>query len=272
MWSDIRACLLVYRNYVPSSVSVSDHYTAHFWSLAVEEHFYFLFPLILLPLGLRRATWSLPMLALAVAVWRVFDSKYHITGDLYLTVKSNSRTDHRLDGLIWGCWLAVLLWRFRQRLKPWVIRGSGVIAAAVVVQGVVSKSILHTYLVALFFPGAFLPIILAATMLSPGDPLSRALEWGPVRWLGRLSYSLYLWQQIFFVMHVNRKVPMLQPLQDFPYNLIALLICATASYYILERPLTRLGHRLARPVNAGRAEHPVPSPTQPVPALGVAIG
>jgi peptidoglycan/LPS O-acetylase OafA/YrhL len=69
------------------------------------------------------------------------------------------------------------------------------------------------------------------------------LEHPVMRWIGRLSYSLYLWE-FFFVYYAG--VPTtLGVWQRFPVNLIAAVVCATASYYLVERPLIRVGHRLA---------------------------
>jgi peptidoglycan/LPS O-acetylase OafA/YrhL len=72
----------------------------------------------------------------------------------------------------------------------------------------------------------------------------RLLESAVFRWLGRLSYSLYLWQQLFLVWNENR-VPGLSLLQIFPYNLLAVFTCATLSMLLIENPLIAIGHRLA---------------------------
>jgi peptidoglycan/LPS O-acetylase OafA/YrhL len=87
--------------------------------------------------------------------------------------------------------------------------------------------------------------------LNPDQILGRILEWNWLRWIGRLSYSLYLWQQLFLVPYNNR-VSSLGRLQDWPFNLLAALICAVASYYLVERFFIKLGHKLARPVSEGR--------------------
>jgi peptidoglycan/LPS O-acetylase OafA/YrhL len=64
-----------------------------------------------------------------------------------------------------------------------------------------------------------------------------------MRWIGRLSYSLYLWE--FFFVYYPGVDHTLGVWQTFPVNLIAAVACATASYYLVERPLVRVGHRLA---------------------------
>jgi peptidoglycan/LPS O-acetylase OafA/YrhL len=255
-WPGIRASLLVYRNYIdiPEHAAVTGYYTSHFWSLAVEEHFYLFFPLLLILVGPRRACWVFPLLATTLVVWRVLDVKQHWverwTGLDPGT--SYSRSDYRMDALLWGCWAGVLLWRFGSRWNRWAIRAAGLLAAALLIQGLSGLNLLHSYVTAWLFPGAFIPVVLMATTLCPRDPLSRVLEWGPIRWLGRLSYSIYLWQMLFCVMYAEAKIPALGPLQQWPWNWGAVLGCACVSYYLLERPLTRLGHRLARPATLGR--------------------
>jgi peptidoglycan/LPS O-acetylase OafA/YrhL len=66
----------------------------------------------------------------------------------------------------------------------------------------------------------------------------RVLNFAPVVWVGQVSYSLYLWQQLF----LNR--------QDqhswataFPQNLLLVFACAAASYYFIEQPFLRLRDR-----------------------------
>jgi peptidoglycan/LPS O-acetylase OafA/YrhL len=87
------------------------------------------------------------------------------------------------------------------------------------------------------------PVILIGTVLNPGLLLSRILEASPLRWIGKISYSLYLWQQLFLG-SVNHPPP-LGWLQEFPLNLVAVFACACASYYLLERPLVAIGHSLS---------------------------
>jgi peptidoglycan/LPS O-acetylase OafA/YrhL len=88
------------------------------------------------------------------------------------------------------------------------------------------------------------PLLLVSTMLHPGSLTSRFLEFAPMRFVGRISYSLYLWQELFFnPFHV----PVPGGLRS--HTLLcwgAAFGCATASYYLIEKPLIRYGHRIAR--------------------------
>jgi len=49
----------------------------------------------------------------------------------------------------------------------------------------------------------FMALLVFFTVTDPGSLLGRFLELAPLRFIGRLSYSLYLWQQLYF--HVDRE-------------------------------------------------------------------
>jgi peptidoglycan/LPS O-acetylase OafA/YrhL len=65
----------------------------------------------------------------------------------------------------------------------------------------------------------------------------RTLNWGPIVWLGTMSYSFYLWQQPL----LNRGSTTWWT--AFPQNLMLALACASASYYGVERPFLALRER-----------------------------
>jgi peptidoglycan/LPS O-acetylase OafA/YrhL len=84
-----------------------------------------------------------------------------------------------------------------------------------------------------------MPLVLMGTVLRPKSAAGRFLEWGPLRWVGRLSYSLYIWQQLFLVPR-----PALMPfgvIHAFPLDWCAVFACAIASHYLIEQPCIRWG-------------------------------
>jgi len=83
------------------------------------------------------------------------------------------------------------------------------------------------------------------------------LNWKPVALIGVLSYSLYLWQQIFLNPNSTAWV------NTFPQNLIFAAAAAVTSYFLIEKPLLGLRHRLhVRSVE----RKPVASESQALPA------
>ena len=100
-----------------------------------------------------------------------------------------------------------------------------------------------------------LPPIVLGSVLNPGNILGRLLEWSVLRYIGRISYSLYLWQQLFFTGHfLGALWHPLGWLQSWPLRLVITFALAMLSYHLLECPMTRLGRRLAPPATAGRQE------------------
>ena len=66
---------------------------------------------------------------------------------------------------------------------------------------------------------------------------------GPVVWLGTLSYSLYVWQQLFLGQMASPRLAAL-PGYDWHAWWLMALACACASYYVVERPVLRVRDRL----------------------------
>jgi peptidoglycan/LPS O-acetylase OafA/YrhL len=87
-----------------------------------------------------------------------------------------------------------------------------------------------------------MPCLIVATILNPHTWLGRLLEGPVIRWIGRLSYSLYIWQQLFTV---QRMLPW------YSLQLVALFGVAALSFYGIEKPMIRLGYRLAPPPSLG---------------------
>ena len=96
---------------------------------------------------------------------------------------------------------------------------------------------------------ALLPLIVAGTVYGPKTFVTRLLESRVSKWIGRLSYSLYLWQQLFSVPAPGSTFSILQRL---PLSTAMIFLCAWLSYRFVERPFIRWGHHLAPPLTEGR--------------------
>lgn len=236
-------CATFLRNYIRPR-QTHGWYTGHFWSLSVEEHFYLIWPGLLVVCGRRRALWAVVPLALAVGAWRAVDDRF---GWLSHLGPSSMRTDTRIDALLWGCWMALILEipACRARLERWLSPGVWLALAVAAVACYRSHPPLEGLWLSLL-----IPFLLVGTVLHPTGPAGRFLELAPLRWLGRMSYSLYLWQQLFLLgsWRVVRPFP-LGWLQELPLNVLGTFACAMLSYYCVERPMIGLGKRLVVAVN-----------------------
>jgi peptidoglycan/LPS O-acetylase OafA/YrhL len=88
-----------------------------------------------------------------------------------------------------------------------------------------------------------IPILLLGTATHPDWRISKGLEWAPMRWIGRISYSVYLWQQLFLV--PSWEPHRLDSAQALPLDILLPFVCAAVSYFCIERPAIRLGRILA---------------------------
>jgi peptidoglycan/LPS O-acetylase OafA/YrhL len=237
--------LLFAANYSPA-----DHswYLGHFWSLAVEEHFYFLWPAAFLLLRVRRRRVALVVaLALALALWRVVDFKFHLTHAT--AAEFWGRTDIQADGILWGVCVALLyadpVWQARLRklfAAPWIWP---LLCALLLVLEALPDANWKLSFLLISVKAILMPLLILGTVLHSSKLPGRVLETSAFRWIGRLSYSLYLWQQLFLVWAEDRAVGM-GLLQTFPLNLAAAFACATLSLLLIETPLIALGHRIAK--------------------------
>ena len=263
------ASTLFFRNYFPTSLIHHGWggYTVHYWSLAVEEHFYLLWPAILVLSGRKRAKWAALALIGIAAAWKTWDAHYNLIGNLLPGVLVGSRTDIRIDGLLAGCLAALLLadpkWaaRFHRllNLKIWV--------ACVIAY--VSIQIFYRHHHYTVWESLLLATVVSATVVNHDTFAAKFLELKWLCWIGRLSYSLYLWQQIFLVREGRFPVSLLE---QFPLNVIALVAVAALSYRFIEKPMIRIGHRLAPPSTPGREDAaPAVESAEPLPEPDTAV-
>ncbi len=229
---ELASAAFFYSNYWPER----SWYTAHFWSLSMEEHFYLLWPALLAFLGTRRALITTGGLLAATALWRPWSLAH-----MHLPYPALQRTDMRLDAFLYAGLLAILLHGPYRLLVLGVLtsawfRACGALTVAATWVWMLAGSTLST---GTLVESALLPCILVSVIYWPGSRLFRVLESAPLRWIGRISYGLYLWQQLFLKpvpgATLSTSAEVLLP------RLALTFAAATLSYYLLERPLLTLG-------------------------------
>lgn len=174
------------------------------WSLAVEEHFYLVYPLAFVLLlrwgGVRRAVGVLVGVCVVVLAWRLVYAGGSVDDAKFFELAY--RTDMRIDSILWGCVLALAANPLK-RAATNNRRDFALIA-------VIGVALLMTiYPQSNWYKGTIRftlqPILLAATyylvVSNPKLLVHRLLDSAPMRYLGRLSYTLYLTSQ-YLTSHV----------------------------------------------------------------------
>src|SRR5215471_18840629 len=216
----------------------------HLWSLAVEEQFYFVWPLVLVAalvlLGRRR----LPFLVIAgiagsaAAMWLLYNPERDPSRVYY-------GTDTRAFLLLMGILLA-LVWPVFQRMR----RGLHLLelfGIAGLVGTVLLFRQMHDFSPTLYRGGdlaaAFCFVVLIAAVAHPATGIGRALGVAPLRWIGERSYGIYLWHLPIIVLLAGANA---RPGPGTLAAEIALVLAAAAlSFRFIEEPIRsgRLGER-----------------------------
>ena len=216
-----------------------------FWSLAVEEQFYAIFPLLFFATAVvRDHERRLHSIRLLLTGAIVLSSLWSWFATAHTPIAAYYSPFTRFWELAIGALLAVLpqTWRWRSS------RSAGV-ASAVAVLGIVLGLELFTATTA--YPGllAWLPCSATALLLFTGrghgdGPVQRLLALKPAQFVGNLSYSWYLFHYIWLVLPLyigtganGRTNRVLEVAGGFA--------CAVLSYYVIETPMLR-SRRLSR--------------------------
>ncbi|KUG52452.1 hypothetical protein AVL62_14045 [Serinicoccus chungangensis] len=225
----------------------------NFWSLAVEEQFYLLWPLALVVLlalapTTRYRVAAVVLLGLASTV---------LMATLLATGADATRvyygTDTHLMGLMGGAALA-LAWadpghRAGLRTRTWRrVRGPAVVAALLVLGGLMRWSGEDSPLT--FRGGIALAsaatVVLVAGLLEAPSPWRRAMSLRPLAWLGQRSYGIYLWHWPVLVIAgalVPYAVGTARGTAVLLSALVITLVLAELSWRLLEVPVRRRGIR-----------------------------
>ena len=244
-WSSLLFC----RNYAMMAAylhhsPLAEHwYTGHFWSLSIEEHFYLLLPSILVIFRKRRL-WMIGGFAAGVTGWRWF-----LAHCLHQDYQFSFRTDTHLDALLIPAMIALVCFPLlrNRSARRWIPAWSFPLL-------LIFAAILVTTTVPFFYSlqAMVLPLLILSTVLHPKAWPGALLEWRPLRFVGAISFSLYLWQQLFLGVNLAGSPPALAFLRQAPVNLLVLAVCALCSYYLIEKPCIRFGHIFVAALDARR--------------------
>lgn len=223
---------------------------SHTWSLALEEQFYLVWPLLLvglLMLRINRAklAWLVGGLVLLGPVWRfALTQDYRADNLFYVGLYT------RFDVLFVGCALGVMTASGRimpsaraARISGWVCGGAVGLLVLLLLSG--DNVFVRSYYY-LMFPviGLCFGAVIWHLLVAPRGRTARMLAWKPLVQVGVVSYGVYLWHNpIFHLFRLGDAGWLDWPVQVVRLGLTA--IAVVVSYRYFESPMLKLKERFA---------------------------
>ncbi len=217
----------------------------HLWSLSVEEQFYLLWPCAFVALGPRRAFWVAAAVILLgpaarSAAWLLQKDIPYPHLPVFRLAAGSQAFPIVADSLAMGCllarsrgWLEEQGW-YLQLFRP--VYSTGLLVLILVLNRYMDYTVVSVCGASVI--NVCLAILIHRSVYRSRAWIGRILNWKPIAFAGVLSYSLYLWQQLFLNRNSTAWVNAL------PQNLGLTVAAALASYLLLEKPLLHLRRRL----------------------------
>ncbi len=220
-WTEVLAALTFTNNYFIKVPTETFMPFGHIWSLCVEEHSYIVLSLlaVLARRKMMPAFWSVlaavaAMFAIAICYQLMYQGRELAFHMAHSEVSALA---------IFGSVLILLHFQGRKIPSLNVPLYGGLFLFGIVLHWWSVPGLLRT----LFGIGA---LALAVNLLDHAPRLmQKALEWYPLRQLGLWSFSLYLWQQPFYMAMHRHEI-------SAPLGLALGLLCGLASFYLVENP------------------------------------
>jgi len=232
----------------------------HTWSLSIEEHFYFIYPLLLTFCFSRRLS-VIPFIFLGIVLAFVFRMIDHFWFPSFATVYVYNASETRMDFLLFGALAAFICHGSHARTFLRIVSDVRVFGAAIVllISTFMIKSPIFRDVFRFTLQNVALLVVVPSLVFGEKYLIFKRILNHPVMdWIGRISYSLYLFQ-----------VPVFEVIDDWaltwplasPFNVLAgyglgfglSFAAAAISYYFVEGPVLVWRRRLQRGVVEGVA-------------------
>jgi peptidoglycan/LPS O-acetylase OafA/YrhL len=222
------------------------------WSLSVEEKFYFIWPTVV-----KNFRKNLPLIGIA-AIIGCLAWKAYLLNQGVGWIRISSAFDTKIDSLMMGCVTAIMLnsanvraWLGKNIRTPllsagllvfiiFYIRGMGHPAGA----RTLAQQIMYWDVRLPVFTMAVAALIVTLSV-RPSDLAGRILSFPPIAFIGKVSYSLYLWHIVAFAFALwfGWKIHPMVPVEMELAQYFWAVVFAAASYYLIETPFLKLKNR-----------------------------
>jgi peptidoglycan/LPS O-acetylase OafA/YrhL len=240
---DIIAALFFFHDYVGGAMWSLEH----FWTLSIEEQFYFLWPFLLL-YALRKPGLEGRLKASKIAITIILiEPIIRVIGFTLArgTFLQNGYSFHaHADSLMFGCLVALLQGTPTfERFYAFATKVWWIPPAAILLCDLLNVRFRNYWRMPFGYTinGVAISLFLLWCVRNSHSRPGRLLNSRFIDHIGVLSYSIYIWQTLF-LNHNNVTLfgPSLKLLYTFPFSWIAILAVAELSHYLIERPSLRL--------------------------------
>jgi peptidoglycan/LPS O-acetylase OafA/YrhL len=223
---------------------------SHYWSLAVEQQFYIIWPTLLILIKNKRSRLILvSVLIFCSPVWKAI---YLYNLDV-MEMKNIWRFDMNYGKLLVGCLLALLVSNKRinsQFLSKGIMQHKNILyfSIAGIIFSLSPPIFIHSSILIKSYAELFSWICVAVIInfiiqVSNNTWFNKMINSAVFTWVGQVSYSLYIWQQLFCWLGETSQDSLIK---SIPINIFLSFGCAALSFYFIEKPFLRIRNILQK--------------------------
>ena len=236
--------------YVYNFAPITAHtpFMGHTWSLAVEEHFYLIWPWVFLLFCARRPRVLLLLLIVFILTSLPLHAALAVS-DLGRGYFVGRWTFTAGSSIAAGCLLALLLnsEQYKKRAASFLASRTALFSAGLIFTlpaFAYGRSWMFDAVVSGYFRCAGITLAIGWLVFNQASMASKVLEQPVLRYLGTISYGIYMYQGLFLATGPNRVPDVFWPPSQ-KYGFWLLLVAAPLSYHFFELPFLRLKDRLS---------------------------